>query len=65
INSLCTIQDDLQDWATESRRMGVIYSSSAINIAATSVMDSNQGLCFPKDPSYVSVQSERSITIRS
>jgi hypothetical protein len=48
IDSLCIIQDDKQDWNTESKRMGGIYGSSAINIAATSAKDGNGGLFFAK-----------------
>lgn len=45
IDALCIIQDSLEDWATESRKMGYIYSHSVLNIAASGSSDSHGG-CF-------------------
>lgn len=35
IDSLCIIQDSMQDWARESQLMGMVYSRAMINIGAT------------------------------
>jgi hypothetical protein len=45
IDSLCIIQDDIEDWIEESSKMADIYSNSFLNIAATSSM-TNAGSCF-------------------
>ncbi|KAK4209461.1 heterokaryon incompatibility protein-domain-containing protein, partial [Rhypophila decipiens] len=36
IDSLCIIQDDAQDWADESRRMGTIYQNAFFTIVSAS-----------------------------
>jgi hypothetical protein len=45
IDSLCIIQDDLEDWRRESVKMGMIYKGSAITLAA-SMASNNDGGCF-------------------
>lgn len=50
IDSLCIIQDDADDWLTESVDMFRIYSNSYLNISATAATDSSKGLFFPRDP---------------
>ncbi|KAH6857469.1 heterokaryon incompatibility protein-domain-containing protein, partial [Alternaria rosae] len=50
IDSLCILQDDKDDWATESRRMGDIYAHAACTIAATSSNDNSDGLFFARSP---------------
>ncbi|KAI1417815.1 heterokaryon incompatibility protein-domain-containing protein [Hypoxylon sp. FL1857] len=45
IDSLCIIQDDKEDWRTESASMGTIYSHAVCNIAASWAVGSTQG-CF-------------------
>jgi Heterokaryon incompatibility protein (HET) len=40
IDSLCIIQDDPNDWARESRRMGDIYKKSILIVSAKSAVDS-------------------------
>lgn len=44
IDSLCIIQGDKVDWEAESGRMGVVYSNSYLNIAATNSRNSQGGL---------------------
>jgi hypothetical protein len=39
IDSLCIIQDDLQDWEGEASKMAGIYAGSKFNIAATHASD--------------------------
>ncbi|KAK4442309.1 HET-domain-containing protein, partial [Podospora aff. communis PSN243] len=36
IDSLCIVQDDAGDWASESKQMGMIYERRYLTIAATS-----------------------------
>lgn len=43
IDSLCIMQDDLQDWARESAQMDKIYYNAAIVIAASQAKDSLEG----------------------
>lgn len=44
IDSLCIIQDDSEDWAVESERMGSIYAQSYVTLAADSSASSDGGL---------------------
>ncbi|KAF2801061.1 HET-domain-containing protein, partial [Melanomma pulvis-pyrius CBS 109.77] len=50
IDSLCILQDNEDDWATESGRMGHIYAHAACTIAATASKDSSGGLFFARCP---------------
>jgi hypothetical protein len=43
IDSLCIIQDDLEDWATESKKMEAVFRNAYCTIAATSAEDSTKG----------------------
>ncbi|KAF2498745.1 HET-domain-containing protein, partial [Lophium mytilinum] len=43
IDSLCIVQDDLDDWAKESSKMGDIYSGAYLTIAAAAAHDSSAG----------------------
>ncbi|KAF2498568.1 HET-domain-containing protein [Lophium mytilinum] len=45
IDSLCIVQDDLEDWKTESSSMGYIYENAILTIAASGAGDSTEG-CF-------------------
>ncbi|KAI1179295.1 heterokaryon incompatibility protein-domain-containing protein [Nemania sp. FL0916] len=44
IDSLCIIQDDLEDWERESVRMRTIYGNSYLNIAGCHPKDSSESL---------------------
>ncbi|KAF5617597.1 het-domain protein [Fusarium tjaetaba] len=44
IDSLCIIQDDDHDWATEASKMADVYRGSHLTIAASSSPDANGGL---------------------
>jgi hypothetical protein len=48
IDSLCIIQDSVDDWAFESARMMNVYSNSYCNIAATGAADGSRGLFFER-----------------
>ena len=56
IDSLCIIQDDHDDWETESPRMSQVYLNSYLTVAASSSKSSSEG-CFPlfRSRSYVSM----------
>jgi hypothetical protein len=43
IDSVCIIQDDLQDWRIESSRMCDMYSNAYLTTAATRASDDSQG----------------------
>ncbi|KFA49859.1 hypothetical protein S40293_01328 [Stachybotrys chartarum IBT 40293] len=43
IDSLCILQDDVEDWARKSAHMGEIYQNATITIAATQANDSSKG----------------------
>jgi hypothetical protein len=43
IDSLCIIQDDREDWATESKKMEAVFQNAYYTIAATSAEDSTKG----------------------
>ena len=48
IDSLCIIQDDLEDWRQEADRMNYIFSCSAITISALDAKNGTEG-CFVDD----------------
>ncbi|KAI0812918.1 HET-domain-containing protein [Xylaria sp. FL0064] len=48
IDSLCIIQDSLEDWERESSKMADIYRNSYVTIAAASSKDSRGGLSLDK-----------------
>jgi hypothetical protein len=48
IDSLCIIQDDMLDWERESVKMGEVYSSAFITIAASASTDSTGGCFLPR-----------------
>ncbi|KFY31157.1 hypothetical protein V493_01333 [Pseudogymnoascus sp. VKM F-4281 (FW-2241)] len=51
IDSLCIIQDSLDDWQKESSKMSSVFGGSTITIAASSARDGSQG-CFMKQPDF-------------
>jgi hypothetical protein len=46
IDSLCIIQDDVQDWKIESAKMADIYQNCVINISATGSSGADSGLFY-------------------
>jgi hypothetical protein len=44
IDSLCIVQDDVEDWRRESSLMSDVYGNSTLNIAATNAKDGSEGL---------------------
>ncbi len=51
VDSLCIIQDSLEDWATESASMHSIYGNGSYDISALTASDSEAGLLLEK-PAY-------------
>jgi hypothetical protein len=45
IDSLCIIQDDAEDWETQSALMSEIYQNAVLTLAATSSTGDNEGCC--------------------
>ena len=54
IDSLCIVQDMIEDWESESAEMYHIYRNAQLNIAATGAHDSHSGLFYDREPSIVS-----------
>jgi len=50
LDSLCIVQDDPEDWATEAGLMCDVYSCCTISIAASSAVDGNGGRLLTIDP---------------
>lgn len=50
IDSLCIIQDSVEDWQSESAVMGEVYQNAFCTIAATASSDGDGGLFFERDP---------------
>ncbi|RYP78784.1 hypothetical protein DL770_006843 [Monosporascus sp. CRB-9-2] len=48
IDSLCIIQDDLQDWAIESAKMAEVYSRASLTIAAANSASAAEGFLKPR-----------------
>jgi Heterokaryon incompatibility protein (HET) len=60
IDSLCIIQDSEEDWLREASAMGDVYKNGWINIAATALSDSQNGMFASQDvrpPELVTVQT--------
>ena len=53
VDSLCIIQDSMDDWARECEVMGDIYAGSYCNIAATGASSNKEGCIFGRDPASV------------
>jgi hypothetical protein len=53
IDSLCIVQDSLDDWERESAQMGSVYKNCVLNIAATGDADLGGGLFQTRDPVWV------------
>ena len=51
IDSLCIVQDSIDDWQHECTQMSNVYKNSYCNIAALESIDSHGGLFSARDPS--------------
>ncbi|RDW87253.1 hypothetical protein BP5796_02947 [Coleophoma crateriformis] len=56
IDSVCIIQDNVDDWRRESAKMSQVYGNSSLNIAATYAKDGSIGLFVDRDPSSMKNQ---------
>jgi hypothetical protein len=56
VDSLCIIQDDIQDWRKESAQMASIYQNSCITIAATKSPNDSGGCFSTKSPYHSDYQ---------
>lgn len=63
IDSFCIIQDDADDWSTESGRMASIYEHAELTLAATASANGRGGL-FRKDVSEVRLSPPDDIRMR-
>ena len=57
IDSLCIVQDDEDDWYSESEMMASIYEYAIITLAASSATDSTQGLFIDRPYKKISFPS--------
>jgi Heterokaryon incompatibility protein (HET) len=48
IDSLCIIQDSVQDWQQESSKMCAVYSNAVVNVTATSSRDGDESFLHPR-----------------
>ncbi|PMD26175.1 heterokaryon incompatibility [Hyaloscypha hepaticicola] len=67
IDSLCIIQDSIDDWNKEALQMSQVYQHAICNIAATGAVDSAKGLFFDKNlhlvrPCKVSIPARQATT---
>jgi len=53
IDSLCIIQDSVEDWRHEAETMGDVYRNAVLNIAATGSSDSSEGCFSARDPNII------------
>ncbi|KAM0229734.1 hypothetical protein ACHAPO_009808 [Fusarium lateritium] len=59
IDSLCILQDDEEDWKSQSSVMGLIYKHSTCNIAAAWAENSSDGCFSPKEaPTTITLASD-------
>ncbi|KAI0188027.1 heterokaryon incompatibility protein-domain-containing protein [Xylaria flabelliformis] len=52
IDSLCIIQDDLQDWEIQAAKMSSVYQNAYLTLAATGATGSSEGLFLPRSDTY-------------
>lgn len=59
IDSLCIIQDSVDDWNYESKLVGQIYKNAFCNIAASDALDSQQRCLYPHNPWTIQPEAVR------
>lgn len=52
IDSLCIVQNNDEEWHSESKNMGLIYANAKCVISATASKDANGGCFLPRDLRY-------------
>jgi hypothetical protein len=65
IDSLCIIQDSLEDWRVESVKMGSIYKNGALNISADAASDAFQGIFRACDRDRITKEAALRLPCRS
>jgi Heterokaryon incompatibility protein (HET) len=50
IDSLCIVQDSVDDWTKEASLMADVYKNARFNIAATAAINSHHGMFYDRDP---------------
>jgi hypothetical protein len=63
IDSLCIVQDSVEDWGHESGRMVDIYKNCFLNISALSAANSTEGFLLPR-PRQSTVHLENDLYLR-
>jgi hypothetical protein len=53
IDSLCIIQDSVEDWRQEAETMGDVYRNAVFNIAATAASNGDGGCFSLRDPALI------------
>lgn len=53
IDSLCIVQDSVEDWQKEASMMGEVYANAQCNISATGAKDSDEGLFIDRNAKLV------------
>jgi hypothetical protein len=53
VDSLCIVQDDVEDWRHEGSRIPTVFGGSSLNIAATGARDSLEGCFFDRPENFV------------
>jgi hypothetical protein len=56
IDSLCIIQDDLEDWKAESKVMGLVYQRAVLVIAAAGSTNCSEGLFVTDRPAPITLR---------
>lgn len=56
IDSLCILQDSIDDWSREALRMGGVYEKARLTIAASHARDSSDGCFFKREAQPESIQ---------
>lgn len=64
VDSLCIIQDDLEDWQAEALEMKDIYAGSTINIAASYAVDGTGG-CLGEEVGIADDATDAIVTTKS
>lgn len=65
IDSICIVQDDVEEWNRESLLMASIYQTALVTLAADSSEDSHAGLYNKPEESYSLVSRDRGFEIKN
>lgn len=68
IDSICIVQDDENDWATEAARMADVYSNAHVVLAATRASGVSEGFLQSCTPSYnlsLHIDRKRSLEVQA